>query len=126
MNYSKQRETMLNILRHTKSHPTANDIYTKMRENDPKISLGTVYRNLALLAENGIIVRIDTEHNSVHYDGCTYPHYHFVCNECGAVTDLNIDEIDINKAVENELDCDVSGHTLVFYGRCSSCKNKFI
>lgn len=123
MGYSRQREILLSVLRSTRSHPTANEIYESMRERDPKISLGTVYRNLAMLSENGTILRIDTEHDSVHYDGCTHPHYHFVCNECGAVSDLFVERIDIDEKVENELGCSLSSHTLVFYGKCKNCKN---
>lgn len=122
MNYSKQRETMLNILRSTKSHPTANEIYVEMRKNNPKISLGTVYRNLAMLTEMGIILRLDTEHDSVHYDGCVAPHYHFVCNDCKRVVDLDIEPIDLNKQINEKYGCNVSSHTLIFYGTCSKCK----
>lgn len=123
MNYSKQREAMLKILRGTKTHPTANEIYLEMRKTDPKISLGTVYRNLALLTETGTIMRIDTNHDSVHYDGCTDTHYHFICEECGKVFDLKIGDINLESEVETELNCDVSGHMLIFYGKCSRCKN---
>ncbi len=122
MGYSRQREMLLSVLKDTRRHPTANDIYEEMRKRDPKISLGTVYRNLALLCENGTILRIDTEHDSVHYDGFTHPHYHFICNSCGAVSDLSIDPIDINAAIEEETGGDVTGHTLVFYGKCKKCK----
>ncbi len=121
MNYSKQRETMLNILRSTTSHPTANDIYIEMRKNDPKISLGTVYRNLAMLTEHGIILRLDTEHNSVHYDGCVEPHYHFVCNGCGKVIDLDIEPINADKQINEKYGCNISSHTLIFYGTCKEC-----
>lgn len=121
MGYSRQREMLLSVLRETRSHPTANEIYDELRERDPKISLGTVYRNLALLSENGTILRIDTEHDSVHYDGFTHPHYHFICNECGAVSDLSVTPIDINTAVEEETGGNVTGHTLVFYGKCKKC-----
>ncbi len=113
---------LLSVLRETRSHPTATELYEVLRERDPKISLGTVYRNLALLSENGSILRIDTEHDSVHYDGFTHAHYHFICNECGAVSDLSVAPININDAVEAETDGNVTGHTLVFYGRCKSCK----
>lgn len=121
MHYSKQREVLMAILHNTTSHPTANDIYEKMREKDPKISRGTVYRNLALLTENGMVKRIDTEHSSVHYDGTVSRHYHFVCNECGAVCDLSIPDVDFNGTVEKELGCSVSDHSLVFYGKCKNC-----
>lgn len=122
MGYSRQREMVLSVLRQTKAHPTAADIYEEVRKRDPKISLGTVYRNLALLTQNGSILRIDTEHDSVHYDGFTHPHYHFVCNDCGGVSDLSITPIDINSSVEKETGGRVVGHTLVFYGKCNKCK----
>ena len=93
-----------------------------MRKSDPKISLGTVYRNLALLTKNGSVMRIDTNHDSVHYDGCTDPHYHFICDSCGKVYDLDIEPIALDERVEREFDCTVTGHSLIFYGKCSSCK----
>lgn len=123
MNYSKQRESMLRILRNTKSHPTANEIYIQMRKTDPKISLGTVYRNLSLLCDKGIILRIDTDHDSVHYDGRIEPHCHFVCNDCKKVFDLLIDTTALNKEVKEEYGFEVSSHSLIFYGKCSKCKN---
>lgn len=122
MGYSKQRELILSSLRSTRSHPTANEIYENVRKTDSKISLGTVYRNLALLSQQGAILRIDTEHESVHYDGFTHPHYHFVCNSCGKVYDLSAKPLGIEKEVEKEIDCTVSSHTLVFYGECKNCK----
>ena len=122
MGYSRQRQMILSALNETKTHPTAQDIYERVRGRDAKISLGTVYRNLALLSKNGTILRIDTEHDSVHYDGDTHQHYHFVCNCCGAVSDLSVTPIEINAEVEKETDGDITGHTLVFYGRCKECK----
>lgn len=123
MGYSRQREQMLSVLRSTRSHPTANEIYEEMRKRDPRISLGTVYRNLAMLSENGTILRIDTEHDSVHYDGFTHPHYHFVCNGCGEVSDLSVGQIELDEKVEEEIGCSVSSHMLVFYGKCKKCKS---
>ena len=122
MRYSKQRESLLSVLRNTRQHPTAQEIYEKMRERDPKISLGTVYRNLALLTELGEILRIDTEHDSVHYDGFTHQHYHFVCSDCKGVSDLDMPPLSIEAEVEKQTGCSVSGHSLVFYGKCKNCK----
>ena len=124
MNYSKQREAMMNILRNTRSHPTAQEIYAEMRKTDPKISLGTVYRNLALLTKTGSVMRIDTIHESVHYDAYTDPHYHFICSECKRVYDLDMEPLELDAAVEENFDCTVTGHSLIFYGVCGSCKNK--
>ena len=124
MNYSKQREAMMNILRNTRSHPTAQEIYAEMRKTDPKISLGTVYRNLALLTKTGSVMRIDTIHESVHYDAHTDPHYHFICSGCKRVYDLDMEPLELDAAVEENFDCTVTGHSLIFYGVCGSCKNK--
>ncbi|HIU56677.1 MAG TPA: transcriptional repressor [Candidatus Ornithomonoglobus merdipullorum] len=124
MNYSKQREAMMNILRNTRSHPTAQEIYAEMRKTDPKISLGTIYRNLALLTKTGSVMRIDTIHESVHYDAHTDPHYHFICSECKRVYDLDMEPLELDAAVEENFDCTVTGHSLIFYGVCGSCKNK--
>lgn len=122
MNYSKQREALLGYLRSTKSHPTAGDIYAEMRKSDPKISLGTVYRNLSLLLANGTIKRVDTDHDSVHYDGDISPHYHFVCDKCGTVFDTSVNQLDLDKEVEKQLGCDITGHSLIFHGICKNCK----
>ena len=124
MNYSKQREAMMNILRNTRSHPTAQEIYAEMRKTDPKISLGTIYRNLALLTKTGSVMRIDTIHESVHYDAHTDPHYHFICSGCKRVYDLDMEPLELDAAVEENFDCTVTGHSLIFYGVCGSCKNK--
>ena len=121
MNYSKQREILLGILKASKEHPTAQDIYNEMRRNDPKISLGTVYRNLSLLVKNGTVLRIDTDHDSVHYDGCTKPHPHFICDVCGRVYDLPEESEDLDSRVEEENLCKVRGHSLIFYGTCHAC-----
>jgi Fe2+ or Zn2+ uptake regulation protein len=72
-----------NILKGRKDHPTADMIYQTAREMEPTISLGTVYRNLKLLADEGIIITLETEEKRVHYDGDTSRHSHFICSKCG-------------------------------------------
>lgn len=123
MNYSKQRESLLSYLRSTKTHPTANEIYVELRKYDSKISLGTVYRNLSLLTANGMITQVNTNHDNVHYDGDITPHYHFVCNKCGRLLDLSVGQIDLDKEVEENIGCNVSGHSLIFNGICKECKD---
>lgn len=85
---SKQRDTILAILQHTTSHPTADEVYTQAREIIPDISLGTVYRNLNFLADHGMIQRIKSEDSTVHYDGNMTPHYHFFCVKCKKIKDI--------------------------------------
>ena len=88
--YSRQREAILLYLRSTKSHPTAENVYTEIRKEFPKISLGTVYRNLNLLVDQGEILRLNCGDGVEHFDAKTEPHNHFACRTCGAVIDLPI------------------------------------
>ena len=75
MKYSKQREALLTLLRSTRSHPSADWLYENLRKEFPNISLGTVYRNLAQLAENGDILKISTSANKEHFDGFVHRRY---------------------------------------------------
>ncbi|OFZ54045.1 MAG: hypothetical protein A2328_02895, partial [Bdellovibrionales bacterium RIFOXYB2_FULL_36_6] len=88
---TKQRQIILNILRSLHSHPTADDLYMLARKEMPNISLGTVYRNLNLLAEKGDIIAIQHAGQRKRFDGNHNPHYHFKCLSCGGVYDLPID-----------------------------------
>lgn len=91
LKYSRQREAVLVYLRSTKSHPTAEQVYQKIREEFPKISLGTVYRNLNLLADCGEILRLNCGDGVEHFDATTTPHNHFICRRCRQVIDLEAD-----------------------------------
>ena len=76
---SKQRERILQTLRKTRSHPTAEWVFEKVREQLPKISLGTVYRNLSILKQQGKIRELDFGETSRRYDAFVDEHYHFIC-----------------------------------------------
>ncbi len=120
--YSRQREAILNVLKSTKSHPTANWIYDRMKSDFPSISLGTVYRNLKMLSDNGTILKLDIGTGTEHYDGFTHSHYHFVCSECGCVSDIEMNLDFLNALAEENSDCMVDHHSLIFYGKCKTCK----
>ena len=92
--FSKQREAIKEFLMTRKDHPTADVIYRNVRSQNPNISLGTVYRNLTLLAGEGEINRLNVGDGIDHFDADTSPHYHFVCMECGSVIDLEMDSIE--------------------------------
>lgn len=125
MKYSKQRDALLTLLKSTRSHPSADWLYTELKKEFPNISLGTVYRNLALLADNGSILKIATSSQKEHFDGFTNPHYHFVCNACDSIYDVELDNTRfLDKSVEQELSAEVDSHSLVFYGVCSKCKKR--
>lgn len=88
LKYSRQRESIKSCLMARHDHPTADALYTSIREEYPNISLGTVYRNLNLLVELGEIQKLTCGDGADHFDADTSPHYHFVCRDCGQVFDL--------------------------------------
>lgn len=124
LKYSRQREALLKLLCGVKNHPTAEWLYTQLKKDFPSISLATVYRNLALLSEIGEIMKIDVGNGREHYDGNTDNHYHFYCNCCGNIFDVNMDYVScIDKAAESVLNADIENHSLVFNGTCAECKS---
>ncbi len=123
MKHSRQREAILAFLKTRKDHPTAEVIYDNIRKEYPKISLGTVYRNLALLSNMGIILKLSCDDGFEHYDGNPEKHYHFVCRGCRAVIDLEMDDISfINTLAEKNFGGEIEGHVSYFYGKCENCK----
>ena len=122
---SRQRTAILDYLRSTTSHPTADAVYEAVRKKIPNISLGTVYRNLNMLADAGEILRLACGGTSVRYDGFTKPHYHFLCKECGKVSDLEMSSLDhIDVIAGAGFKGAVEGHFVYFYGVCPECMEK--
>lgn len=121
---SKQRDMIKAFLMGRKDHPTADVIYMNVRKQNPNISLGTVYRNLNLLADIGEIQRLRVGDGMDHFDADISPHYHFVCTECDSVIDLEMESIDtINDVAAKGFDGRIAGHMTYFYGTCGSCIN---
>ncbi len=94
---TKQREIILEELRKLKTHPTASDLYDIVRKRLPKISLGTVYRNLEILAEMGLIKKLEIAGKEKRWDGDISKHYHFRCVKCGKVEDIFLKDEDLEK-----------------------------
>lgn len=123
MNYSKQREVILNTLKENVVHPTAEYLYAKVKEKDPKISLATLYRNLNQLTENGIIKKIDGLETSSHYDHNTHEHYHFICTKCRRVFDIDAEVApELIRRTEEKTDFLIENHDIVFSGICKDCR----
>lgn len=123
--FSRQREAIKEYLSQTKEHPTADTVYMNIRNSYPNISLGTVYRNLNLLAERGEILKINCQDGSDRFDWNSKPHYHFLCKGCGKILDLEMEPIDhINKIAGAGFTGKVEGHVTYFYGHCSVCSKK--
>lgn len=125
--YSRQRESIKEFLSQTSEHPTADTVYMHIREKFPNISLGTVYRNLNLLVEQGEVIKLSTGNGCDRFDYRTNPHYHFVCTKCSSVLDLDIapDALEhINRIAQAGFDGEIEGHYTYFYGKCPNCKSK--
>lgn len=119
-NYSRQREAILDCLHHNRTHPTADNIYQMVRERLPNISLGTVYRNLSQLVEDGEIISIDVGDGFLHYDGCAEPHIHFHCRKCRSIIDIGL-EHDYMAEKISEYGFKTESAVYVIYGICKKC-----
>lgn len=120
---SRQRETIRRVLMETDSHPGADWVYQQVRREIPNISIGTVYRNLRLLASAGEIQQVDTIGGTSRFDGNTKSHYHFRCERCGGIYDLD-EAVDrsVEEKVAKKTGFAVTGHRLEFFGLCSACR----
>ena len=120
MRYSRQRELINDILKCRCDHPTADMIYQSARDIEPNISLGTVYRNLKLLADEGEIITLETEDKRLHYDGDISRHSHFICSKCGRIIDL-FKPAQVPDEIK-EAGLIVTGEKCIYYGICDTCK----
>ena len=122
LKYSRQREAIKHFLIGRTDHPTADTVYANLREEFPNISLGTVYRNLSLLADIGEIQRIPTGSGADHYDAVVEQHQHFVCKHCHQVYDLPMENIDcIMESASKIFAGRIESYLANFYGICEEC-----
>ena len=119
--HSRQRDSIKEFLMTREDHPTADVIYRNVRQRSPSISLGTIYRNLTLLAQDGEISRLNLGDGVDRFDGDTSPHYHLLCEKCGGVVDLEMDDISSVLEKAAHFDGHVAGHVTYFYGTCGRC-----
>ena len=122
---SQQREVILDELQKLYSHPTATILYEAVRKRLPKISLGTVYRNLELLAKKGMIKKLEVGGSEARFDGNLDKHYHISCTECGRIDDVhNLNYNDIKVDFSGLKGYHVQGYHMNFYGICMDCQQK--
>lgn len=125
MNYSRQREIILNTLKNNVVHPTADYLYGIIKENEPTLSLATLYRNLNKLAEKGVIKKIDGLESPSHFDHNTHEHYHFICDKCKKVYDITKDIApNLVQNAQQETGFKITGHDIVLHGICNECKKE--
>jgi len=119
---TNQRIKILEYLRSTRIHPGAERVYEAVKKDMPAISLATVYRNLNVLAEEGEILKFEVN-GEAHYDGFSHLHSHFVCNGCGKIIDIELEEIPkyaLKKVRDNDLE--VHSVKIIFDGLCRECR----
>lgn len=127
MNYSKQREIILDTLSKNAIHPTAEALLEFLKLDDSNVGMTTLYRNLNQLADAGLIKKIDGLEPSAHFDHNTFEHYHFICEKCKKVYDIPSSVApDLVKNTTEATGFDITSHDIVFHGICSECKRKDI
>lgn len=125
LRHSHQRDMIYNYMLETKEHPSAEMIYEDLKKIEPNLSLGTVYRNLKLLEELGMVRKVTNVNNVERYDAMTYDHIHFVCDECGSVSDLpNFDNEVIKEKFSNEVGGEINWVNIILGGKCKHCREK--
>lgn len=123
LKYSKQREAIKAYLKKSIDHPTADMVYDNLKLIFPNISLGTVYRNLALLTELGEIRKIANSNGPDRFDAESKPHYHFCCNSCGEILDIESNEekfLFIQEVLKN-FSGTITDEEITFHGVCPEC-----
>ena len=124
---TRQRSIILEELRRYNTHPSADEIYGLVRQRMPRISLGTVYRNLEILAELGEIKIIETAGSLRRFDGNPEKHYHIRCISCDRVVDAPVEPlIKTKNSLHESTDYEIIGHRFEFVGVCPECSEKTI
>jgi Fur family peroxide stress response transcriptional regulator len=121
---SKQKEAIFKVLKGATSHPTAEWVYERVRREIPNISLGTVYRDLKLLKQEGEILTLGLAGSQSRFDAKAEKHYHFRCQKCGRIFDINgpVDK-EIDERLAQKTGFTVFEHCLEFHGLCKNCQS---
>ena len=122
---TRQREVILEELRKVNSHPSADEVYEMVRKRLPRISLGTVYRNLEILSESGDIQKLDSGCSLKRFDGNPSEHWHIRCIRCDRIVDAPMApgfKLDLEQI--NATGFEIVGHRLEFLGVCPQCSGK--
>ena len=122
---TRQRKVILEELKSKNNHPSADELYERVRVHLPRISLGTVYRNLEVLCELGEIQKLDLSGSIKRYDGNPLKHYHIRCVQCNRVDDAPIAPMNqLEDEIYDATVFEIIGHNLEFVGFCPECSKK--
>ena len=120
-----QRHAVLEYLIHSMSHPTADEIYKSLENKFPNMSVATVYNNLRVFREIGLVRELTYGDSSSRFDCNTTDHYHAICDECGKIVDFHYPSLDeVESLAEQVTGFDVNNHRMEVYGTCEDCKDK--
>lgn len=123
---TRQRQVILDEIMKDSSHPTAEEVYRRVKEYLPRISLATVYRNLEFLSQEGMIQKLDAGGTQRRFDCEAKGHYHVRCIDCGRVDDVGVEPIGgLIAAAEQTSNYDITEHKILFQGKCPKCKSKY-
>jgi len=122
---SKQREAILRVVSNSTDHPRADWVYDQVRREIPYISMGTVYRNLRHLAKSGDIRQLELADGTSRFDGNTESHYHFRCEKCGQIFDLDVPvDRSIGERVAKNTGFKIFRQRMELIGLCNACQAK--
>jgi Fur family ferric uptake transcriptional regulator/Fur family peroxide stress response transcriptional regulator len=119
-----QRQAIFDSVRELDTHPTAEQVYEHVVKKHPRISKATVYRNLGQLADAGDLLNIGSFCGSVRYDHNCRRHYHFICEQCKRVFDVNDYFPGLADNLAGMDGFEITGYILTFRGLCCACKEK--
>ena len=118
-----QRHAVLDFLLNSKEHPTADEIYKALEGKFPNMSVATVYNNLRVLKEIGLVRELTYGDSSSRFDCDTTEHYHIICEDCGKIVDFYYPTLDeVESLAEQVTGFEVSHHRMELYGTCPDCK----
>ncbi len=121
---SRKRDAVIEVLRRSRAHPSARQIYDEAKKLEPELSLGTVYRNLAGFKDEGVISSVGFVEGEERFDFITEPHVHFVCMGCGCIVDVDGPAAGGCAEVEALLGAAVTDCSVVYRGLCADCLAK--
>jgi len=122
---TRQRKVILEELRKVDTHPSADEVYEMVRKRLPRISLGTVYRNLEILSDSGDIQKLEPGCSLKRFDGNPAEHCHIRCIRCDRIADVPMaSDLEIDLERVDSTDFEIVGHRLEFLGLCPRCSDK--
>lgn len=124
MKYSRQRELIYKTVCDKPLHLTAEGVYNRLKKENPKLSLGTVYRNLNTLCESGMLKRVEISKGPERFDGNLIAHDHLVCENCGEIVDIPEEVVVDLSMIEAATGLTITGHSTIYKGLCPACIKK--